>query len=77
MATAKFAVGAAGLDPTAYADMAAVASSQTARTAVINNSTALNAVVSSSTAMTADCIVRMTAMAAIVAVPDRAESNRI
>ena len=55
----------AGLNPSSYADMsaiaasqtamAAVASSQTAMTAVINNSTALNAVVSSSTAMTAVC----------------------
>ena len=53
----------AGLNPSGYADMnaiassstamAAVASSQTAMTAVINNSTALNAVVSSSTAMAA------------------------
>ena len=63
MATAKYAVGAAGLKPADYANMAAVAasqtamtavaSSQTAMTAVINNSTALNAVVSSSTAMAA------------------------
>ena len=53
MATAKYAVGAAGLNPADYANMAAVASSQTAMTAVINNSTALNAVVSSSTAMAA------------------------
>ena len=63
MATAKYAVGAAGLKPADYANMAAVAASQTAMTAiassqtamaaVINNSTALNAVVSSSTAMQA------------------------
>ena len=53
MATAKYAVGAAGLKPADYANMAAVAASQTAMTAVINNSTALNAVVSSSTAMAA------------------------
>ena len=53
----------AGLNPSGYADMnaiassstamAAVASSQTAMAAVINNATALNAVVSSSTAMAA------------------------
>ena len=43
----------AGLNPSGYADMNAIASSSTAMTAVINNSTALNAVVSSSTAMTA------------------------
>ena len=55
MATAKYAVGAAGLKPADYANMAAVAASQTAMAAVINNSTALNAVVSSSTAMTAVC----------------------
>ena len=53
MATAKYAVGAAGLNPADYANMAAVASSQTAMAAIIGNSTALNAVVSSSTAMAA------------------------
>ena len=76
MATAKYAVGAAGLNPADYANMAAVASSQTAMaavassstamTAVINNSTALNAVVSSSTAMAAVAS-SSTAMAAIIA----------
>ena len=64
----------AGLNPSGYADMnaiassstamAAVASSRTAMAAVINNSTALNAVVSSSTAMTAIAS-SQTAMAAI------------
>ena len=34
MATAKYAVGAAGLKPADYANMAAVAASQTAMTAV-------------------------------------------
>ena len=53
MATAKYAAGAAGLNPADYANMAAIASSSTAMTAVINNSVALNAVVTSSTAMTA------------------------
>ena len=53
MATAKYAVGAAGLKPADYANMAAVAASQTAMAAIIGNSTALNAVVSSSTAMAA------------------------
>ena len=63
MATAKYAAGAAGLNPADYADMkavaasstamAAVAASSTAMTAIIANSTALNAVVTSSTAMTA------------------------
>ena len=53
MATAKYAVGAAGLKPADYANMAAVAASSTAMTAIISNATALNAVVSSSTAMTA------------------------
>ena len=43
----------AGLNPSGYADMNAIASSSTAMAAVINNSTALNAVVSSSTAMAA------------------------
>lgn len=43
----------AGLNPSGYADMNAIASSSTAMAAVIANATALNAVVSSSTAMTA------------------------
>ena len=43
----------ADLNPADYADMTAVAASQTAMTAVIGNATALNAVVSSSTAMAA------------------------
>ena len=43
----------ADLNPADYADMTAVAASQTAMTAVIGNATALNAVVSSQTAMTA------------------------
>ena len=64
MATAKYAVGAAGLTPADYANMAAVASSQTAMTAIIANSTALNAVVSSSAAMSA-VAASQTAMAAI------------
>ena len=65
MATAKYAVGAAGLPPADYANMAAVASSQTAMTAIIANSTALNAVVSSSAAMSA-VAASQTAMAAII-----------
>ena len=52
MATAKFAVGAAGLDPTAYADMAAVASSSTAMTAVCSSALAFNAALKNSTART-------------------------
>ena len=53
MATAKYAAGAAGLNPADYADMTAIASSQVAMTAIIGNSTALNAVVTSSVAMAA------------------------
>jgi len=53
MATAKYAAGAAGLNPADYADMTAIAASQVAMTAIIGNSTALNAVVTSSVAMTA------------------------
>ena len=53
MATAKYAAGAAGLNPADYADMTAIASSSTAMAAVISNATALNAVVTSSTAMAA------------------------
>ena len=55
-----------GLNPDSYADMAAVAASQTAMAAIIGNSTALNAVVSSSTAMAA-VAASQTAMAAIAA----------
>ena len=53
MATAKYAVGAAGLNPADYANMAAVASSQTAMAAVASSSTAMTAVASSQTAMAA------------------------
>ena len=66
----------AGLNPSSYADMtaiaasstamAAVAASSTAMTAIIANSTALNAVVTSSTAMAA-VAASSTAMAAIAA----------
>ena len=65
MATAKYAAGAAGLNPADYADMKAVAASSTAMTAIIANSTALNAVVTSSTAMAA-VAASSTAMAAVV-----------
>ena len=64
MATAKFAVGAAGLNPADYANMAAVASSQTAMAAIASSSTALAAIASSSTAMAAIAS-SSTAMAAI------------
>ena len=56
----------AGLNPSGYADMNAIASSSTAMAAIIGNSTALNAVVSSSTAMAAVAS-SQTAMAAIAA----------
>ena len=65
MATAKYAVGAAGLKPADYANMAAVAASQTAMAAIIGNATALNAVVSSQTAMAA-IIGNATALNAVV-----------
>ena len=54
MATAKFAVGAAGLNPADYANMAAVASSQTAMAAVADRpQTAMAAIAASSTALSA------------------------
>ena len=56
----------AGLNPSGYADMNAIASSSTAMAAIIANSTALKAVVSSSAAMSA-VAASQTAMAAIVA----------
>ena len=66
VAMGKAVATLAGLDCGAYADMTAVAASQTAMAAVIANSTALNAVVSSSTAMTA-VAASSTAMAAVAA----------
>ena len=56
----------AGLNPSSYADMTAIAASSTAMTAIIANSTALNAVVTSSTAMTAvgNSITAMSAISA-------------
>ena len=53
MATAKYAVGAAGLNPADYANMAAVASSQTAMAAIAASSTALSAIAASTTALDA------------------------
>lgn len=53
MATAKYAAGAAGLNPADYADMTAIASSSTAMTAVINSAAARTALTKSSTARTA------------------------
>ena len=53
MATAKYAAGAAGLNPADYADMKAVAASSTAMAAVAASSTAMAAVGNSITAMSA------------------------
>ena len=53
MATAKYAVGAAGLNPADYANMAAVAASQTAMTAVASSNTARTAITNSATAKNA------------------------
>ena len=66
MATAKYAVGAAGLTPADYANMAAVASSQTAMAAIASSSTAMAAVASSQTAMAA-IAASSTALSAIAA----------
>lgn len=66
MATAKYAVGAAGLKPADYANMAAVAASQTAMTAIASSQTAMTAVASSQTAMAA-IATSSTAMSAISA----------
>ena len=66
MATAKYAAGAAGLNPADYADMTAIAASQVAMAAIIGNPTALNAVVTSSVAMTAVAASQV-AMAAVAA----------
>ena len=53
MATAKYAVGAAGLNPADYANMAAVASSQTAMAAVAASYVAVAAVYGSAVAVDA------------------------
>lgn len=55
MATAKYATGAAGLDPSGYADMTAVAASSTAMAAVAGNTNAMKAVASSAVALNAIC----------------------
>ena len=52
VATAKYAVGAAGLNPADYANMSAVASSSAAMAAVSSAASALNAVLKNSTART-------------------------
>ena len=56
----------AGLNPSGYADMNAIASSSTAMTAVINNSTALNAVVHRPQTAMAAIIANSTALKAVV-----------
>ena len=66
MATAKYAVGAAGLNPADYANMAAIAASQTAMAAIASSSTAMAAVASSQTAMAA-IAASSTALSAIAA----------
>ena len=55
----------AGLNPSSYADMTAIAASSTAMAAIIANATALNAVATSSTAMAA-IIANATALNAVV-----------
>ena len=66
MAIGKFAAGEAGLDPTAWADMTAVAASSTAMNAVLASATAMTAVAASSTAMNA-VAASATAMSAVAA----------
>jgi hypothetical protein len=53
MAIGKYVAGVAGLFPSDYASMAAVAASTTAMNAVIASTTAMNAVIASTTAMDA------------------------
>ena len=64
MATAKYAAGAAGLNPADYADMTAIASSQVAMTAVASSQVAMAAVAASNTATKA-IAVSQTALNAI------------
>ena len=65
MATAKYAAGAAGLNPADYADMTAIAASQVAMTAVAASQVAMAAVASSQVAMAA-VIGNATALNAVV-----------
>jgi len=53
MAIAKWIAGEAGLDPTAYSDMTALANDETAMNAVANSETAMNAIANSETALDA------------------------
>ena len=53
MATAKYAAGAAGLNPADYANMAAIASSSTAMAAIFRSDAALQAIAKSATAQAA------------------------
>ena len=55
MATAKYAAGAAGLNPADYADMTAIAASQVAMAAVASSQVAMAAVAASATARAAVC----------------------
>ena len=65
MATAKYAAGAAGLNPADYADMTAIAASQVAMTAVAASQVAMAAVAASQVAMAA-VIGNATALNAVV-----------
>ena len=53
MATAKYAAGAAGLNPADYADMTALAASSTAMTAIVASPTAMTAIWRSNSAVAA------------------------
>ena len=55
MATAKYAAGAAGLNPADYADMTAIAASQVAMAAVAASQVAMAAIAASATARAAIC----------------------
>ena len=66
MATAKYAAGAAGLNPADYADMTAIAASQVAMAAVAASQVAMTAVAASQVAMAAVAASQV-AMAAVAA----------
>ena len=73
MATAKYAAGAAGLNPADYADMTVLAASSTAMAAVAASQTAMAAVATSQTAMTA-VAASQTAMTAVATAWETTES---
>lgn len=75
MATAKYAAGAAGLNPADYANMAAIASSSTAMAAIFRSDAALQAIAKSATAQAAVSNASSSVMAKTVAILANLDPN--